>query len=307
MKFKKAILIAVAAVVAAWEPAQGADCGSKFIGTWRHTGGNLGTIAPDGRALCSEHPGCLQGTWTCSGNILTYTNPAGRWDYTLAPDGGSMSANGGMAVATRIGRTPATAKRQDLGAAVKNVAADVLNVDRSAPDPASVKPAAKLEPKSTQASQPTQSDDPEAARRARELFRDGQVMADNAVSDRTWSAEYASKAEDKFRESAMQFKKAGDVKNEKIALSNAEKSKAAYIKLERNKIAARSYRSKRPTERPEENRLTEEQCRSLRSYGDARKAAADGKGGTKDSMYAHTLNVLAATSIAMKLKKGGCR
>ena len=105
----------------------------------------------------------------------------------------------------------------------------------------------------------------------------------------------------------MQFKKAGDVKNEKIALSNAEKSKAAYIKLERNKIATRSYRSKRPTERPEENRLTEEQCRSLRSYGDARKAAVDGKGGTKDSMYAHTLNVLAATSIAMKLKKGGCR
>jgi len=113
MKLLSIFLVVYAASFGEIGTALAAGCGSKFIGTWRHTGGNLGTIVADGRALCSEHPTCLQGTWTCSGNVLTYRNPAGQWDYTLAPDGASMSTNGGMAVATRIGRPPASARRPE--------------------------------------------------------------------------------------------------------------------------------------------------------------------------------------------------
>jgi len=52
-----------------------ASCASKFVGEWRHSGsGNRGSVLRDGRALCSEHPACVQGTWTCSGNVLIYTN-----------------------------------------------------------------------------------------------------------------------------------------------------------------------------------------------------------------------------------------
>ncbi|WP_315799143.1 MULTISPECIES: hypothetical protein [unclassified Bradyrhizobium] len=86
-----------------------ASCASKFVGEWRHSGsGNRGSVKADGRALCSEHPACVQGTWTCSGNVLTYTNSLGTWNYTLAPDGKSMST--GTATATRIGPAPASAR-----------------------------------------------------------------------------------------------------------------------------------------------------------------------------------------------------
>jgi len=126
-------LLAGAAVAEAAPPS---NCAAKFIGDWRHSGsGNRGTILPDGRALCSEHPACVQGTWTCSGNVLTYTNSAGTWNYTLEPDGKSMSTNGGAATAVRIGAVPANARSRDLGSAAKNVTADILGVDRTQPSP----------------------------------------------------------------------------------------------------------------------------------------------------------------------------
>ncbi len=122
---------------AAAEAAPQSSCAAKFIGDWRHSGsGNRGTLLPDGRALCSEHPACVQGTWTCSGNVLTYTNSAGTWNYTLEPDGKSMSTNGGAATAVRIGAVPANARSRDLGSAAKNVTADILGVDRTQPNPA---------------------------------------------------------------------------------------------------------------------------------------------------------------------------
>ena len=86
-----------------------ASCASKFVGEWRHSGsGNRGSVLRDGRALCSEHPACVQGTWTCEGNVLIYTNSLGSWNYTLAPDGRTMST--GTAVSTRIGPVPASAR-----------------------------------------------------------------------------------------------------------------------------------------------------------------------------------------------------
>jgi hypothetical protein len=36
------------------------------------------------RLLAVLHPACVQGTWTCSGNVFIYTNPVGTWNYTLA-------------------------------------------------------------------------------------------------------------------------------------------------------------------------------------------------------------------------------
>jgi len=145
-------LIAGTLVLTSIPPAGAAppsSCAGKFIGEWRHSGsGNRGSIMADGRALCSEHPACTQGTWTCSGNVLTYTNSLGTWDYTLAPDGKSMSSNGGAAVATRIGSAPASARSRDLGTAA-NVTADILGIDRTpsaapppAPPPAAPKPPA---------------------------------------------------------------------------------------------------------------------------------------------------------------------
>ncbi|MGJ4972194.1 MULTISPECIES: hypothetical protein [unclassified Bradyrhizobium] len=67
---------------------------------------------------------------------MTYTNSAGTWNYTLEPDGKSMSTNGGAATAVRIGAVPANARSRDLGSAAKNVTADILGVDRTQPNPA---------------------------------------------------------------------------------------------------------------------------------------------------------------------------
>lgn len=128
------ILLFLLAGAAVAEAAPASSCAARFIGDWRHSGsGDRGTILPDGRALCSEHPACVQGTWTCSGNVLTYTNSEGTWNYTLEPDGKSMSVNGGAATAVRIGAVPANARARDLGSAAKNVTADILGVDRTQP------------------------------------------------------------------------------------------------------------------------------------------------------------------------------
>lgn len=225
-------LIAVSLLLTCAAPAGAAppsSCAAKFIGEWRHSGsGNRGTVTPDGRALCSEHPSCVQGTWTCSGNVLTYTNSLGSWDYTLAPDGKSMSTNGGAAVATRIGAVPASARSKDLGSATKNVAADVLGLDRTpsaAPDGAPV--AAPKQP--VRQTSEFDSEKQAAARYARTLFSAGQAAARVSREPGGGPADWST-AEDRFREAAIQYRKAGDARNEKIALNNAEIAKREAAK-----------------------------------------------------------------------------
>lgn len=76
------------------------SCASKFVGTWQHGTSNIGTLKPDGQALCTSNPFCVQGAWTCSGNSLTYTNSAGTYVYTLQSD--AVMTYGSIEV-TRIG------------------------------------------------------------------------------------------------------------------------------------------------------------------------------------------------------------
>src|SRR6266849_83709 len=85
------------------------SCAGKFVGVWRHNGigqTNKTTLTADGTAACSENPACMQGTWTCNGNVLTYYNGIYPTEYTLHPSG-IMTARGGITV-TRLGRAPAS-------------------------------------------------------------------------------------------------------------------------------------------------------------------------------------------------------
>lgn len=85
------------------------SCAKKFTGVWNHQGmgqSNIATLTADGTAACSGNPNCSQGTWTCSGDTLIYTNAGGTFNYALQPDG-SMTYGSGIRV-TRIGRSPAT-------------------------------------------------------------------------------------------------------------------------------------------------------------------------------------------------------
>lgn len=86
-----------------------ASCAHKFIGKWQHGTSNQADLTPDGRAICSGNPFCTQGTWTCSGDSLTYTTSAGTYVYTLQPSG--VMTYGSITV-TRIGPAPATAASQ---------------------------------------------------------------------------------------------------------------------------------------------------------------------------------------------------
>lgn len=262
-RFNARYLIAATLLSVLCSPAFAAppsSCAAKFIGEWRHTGGNKGTLTPDGRALCSEHAGCVQGSWTCSGNVLTYTNSIGTWNYTLEPDGKSMSTNGGAAVAVRMGAVPASARARDLGSAAKNVTADILGIDRTpsaAPDPAPVaapKPAA---------AQPTEADNEKlaAARYGRTLFGAG-MAAFNVARQ----SSYASRkrelqvAEDNFIKSAEQFHKAGDAKNEAKAKANIDKIRAIDARTpERAPAAGTSPKPKLAGGKP-----SKEQCAELR-------------------------------------------
>lgn len=216
-------LIAVSLLFACAAPAEAAppsSCAAKFIGDWRHSGsGNRGTITPDGRALCSEHPACVQGTWTCSGNVLTYTNSLGTWNYTLEANGKSMSTNGGAAVAVRIGAVPASARSKDLGSGVNNLASDVLGIDRT-PSAAPNTPPPAVPKLPVKQADGFDQEKQAAARYARTLFGAGQAAARVAREPGGGPADWST-AEDRFRESATEFRKAGDVRNEKIALENA--------------------------------------------------------------------------------------
>ncbi|MBR0775353.1 hypothetical protein JQ543_19750 [Bradyrhizobium diazoefficiens] len=89
-----------------------ASCAGKFVGTWVHHGiggqTNTSNLHADGRALCSDNTNCVQGTWTCAGNVLTYDNGMYKTDYTLQGNG-TMTARGGIVV-TRVGAAPKQAR-----------------------------------------------------------------------------------------------------------------------------------------------------------------------------------------------------
>jgi hypothetical protein len=209
------LLIATSLLLASIAPALAAppaSCAGKFIGEWRHSGsGNRGSVMADGRALCSEHPACVQGTWTCSGNVLIYTNPVGTWNYTLAPDGRTMST--GSAVSTRLGPVPASARARDMGGAA-NVSADLFGVDRTpSAAPQATAPVATLKP-ATAATTPKGAD-PEVeanAKEGRKFFQAGMAAAKRG----DWSA-----AEDDFSVARERFRSAKMPDNATTADSNA--------------------------------------------------------------------------------------
>jgi hypothetical protein len=110
MKILRSVLLC-GSMVASADASAGppSSCAGKFVGVWRHNGigqTNKATLTADGTAACSENPACVQGTWTCNGNVLTYYNGIYPTDYTLQPNG-IMTARGGITV-TRIGRGPSS-------------------------------------------------------------------------------------------------------------------------------------------------------------------------------------------------------
>ncbi|QQO19872.1 hypothetical protein JJB98_08110 [Bradyrhizobium diazoefficiens] len=232
-------VIAVSLLLTCAAPAGAAppsSCAAKFIGDWRHSGsGNRGTVTPDGRALCSEHPACTQGTWTCSGNVFTYTNSLGTWNYTLEPDGKSMSTNGGAAVAVRLGPVPASARSKDLGSAAKNVTADVLGIDRT-PSAAEAPPPAAPKPSMKQVNS--------RAGEGNALFNTGNDFFNTAMQTSYGNRKaYLRSAEFYFKRSAEEFQKAGDQTGEQRARAKIEEvralnantpAKAAEPKVTRN-------------------------------------------------------------------------
>ncbi|WP_027526625.1 hypothetical protein [Bradyrhizobium sp. Ec3.3] len=212
---RRSIAISLLLICAApAEAAPPASCAGKFIGVWTHQGiagiMSTSTILGDGRALCSDNSACVQGTWTCSGNVLTYDNGMYKTDYTLQPNG-TMTARGGIVV---------TKKGRPLGAAA-NVTADILGISREVP--ASPSPSSTVAPKPSREAMPDPADRAKAeaaARYARTLFSAGQAAARVAREPGGGPADWST-AEDRFREAATEFRKAGDVRNEKIALDDA--------------------------------------------------------------------------------------
>jgi hypothetical protein len=95
------------------EPSK--DCARNFVGSWRHQGfmeTNMEELTPNGRAICSGNPSCTAGgAWSCTGNVLHYSNSAGSWDYILQPGGATMQGPGGN-VATRVSAPPPEPKHR---------------------------------------------------------------------------------------------------------------------------------------------------------------------------------------------------
>jgi hypothetical protein len=220
--FSAGALIAVVCAFASTfaQAAPPSSCAGKFIGDWRHSGsGNRGILKRDGQALCTEHPACVQGTWTCSGNVLMYTNSMGTWNYTLAPDGKSMSANGGAAVAVRLGPVPASARSKDLGSAAKNVTSDILGFDRTpSADERPPSPAPTPSPQSAKRTPQTSSEGLALLNTGNDFFNTARRAGDNRNS-------YLRSAERFYSKAADEFRKAGDARNERIALSKAANAK----------------------------------------------------------------------------------
>lgn len=249
--------IAAALLLTSTAPALAAppaSCAGKFVGEWRHSGsGNRGSVLPDGRALCSEHPACVQGTWTCSGNVLIYTNSLGSWNYTLAPDGRTMST--GTAVATRLGPVPASARSRDLGTA-SNVAADVLGGDRT-PSAAPQAVPAPINPTSA-AAVPNRRGDPEAeanAKEARKSFQAGLAAAKRG----DWSA-----AEDAFSVARERFRSAKMPNEAQTAADNA--TAAGNNRLRQAAARANGASTPAPKAATNANKRSKEQCEQIERY-----------------------------------------
>jgi len=210
----------------------------------------------DGRALCSEHPACVQGTWTCSGNVLTYTNSLGCWNYTLAPDGRTMST--GSAVSTRIGPVPASARSRDLGNAAANVTADVLGVDRTPAAAPQAAPVAPSKPATVAAAPTGRRADPEAeanAKEARKFFQAGLAAAKRG----DWSA-----AEDDFSVARERFRSANMPNDAQTAADNARLAGNRRLRAD----AARANGTGKPAAKTvaNTNKPSKEQCEQLEQY-----------------------------------------
>lgn len=88
MKITQAFIVTIATLTAGSAIASpSASCASKFIGVWRHYGPfgitNKATLTADGQAKCDENVACrTEGSWTCNGNVMTYTTSAGPFTYT---------------------------------------------------------------------------------------------------------------------------------------------------------------------------------------------------------------------------------
>lgn len=208
-------LIATALLLASIAPSFAAppsSCAGKFVGQWSHTGGNKAFVTADGRATCTEHAFCVKGehTWTCSGNVFVYTNAVGTWNYTLAPDGRTMSV--GSAVATRLGPVPASARARDMGGA-SNVSADLYGVDRTpSAAPPAVSPKA-APPKA--AAQPVDSEKRAAAQEAETFLAAGNAAYGSAGESFYGDRKRAlSVAEGNFTNAAEKYRKAGDTAGE---------------------------------------------------------------------------------------------
>ena len=79
------------------------SCRDKFVGTWKYFGGST-EIRADGTAVPST--GVKLQTWTCSGNIYTFSNPDGQtWTAELSADGKKLKTGGSPYTATRV-RSP---------------------------------------------------------------------------------------------------------------------------------------------------------------------------------------------------------
>lgn len=226
----------------------------------------------DGRALCSEHPACVQGTWTCSGNVLTYTNSLGSWNYTLAPDGRTMST--GSAVSTRIGPVPASARSRDLGNNAANVTADVFGVDRT---PSAAPQAAPGKPETAAAAPTGRRADPEAeanAKEARKFFQAGMAAAKRG----DWSA-----AEDAFSVARERFRSAKMPNDAQTAADNA--TAAGNNRLRQAAARANGTSNPAPKAAPANsvahaNKRSKEQCEQLEDLIFERRKSAMSEGAT---------------------------
>jgi hypothetical protein len=119
--------------------------------------------------------------------------------------------------------------------------------------------------------------DPErqdAARYAQRLFGAGQAAVDEGrgnMDPRSFST-----AEDRFSEAAVQYRKAGDAKNEKIALNNERLAKEIRQRLESKPPARRTHTTptrlatspKEPTETQRRVMKDSLKCKRDKEYAD---------------------------------------
>jgi len=131
--------------------------------------------------------------------------------------------------------------------------------------------------------------DPErqaAARYARTLFGAGQAAVSEGRGN--MDPKSFSTAEDRFSEAAVQYRKAGDTKNEKIALNNERLAKEIRQRLESRPLARRTPTSptrlatspKEPTERQKRMMKDSLRCGPDKEYADKMDAMDPTKKGS---------------------------